>query len=213
MTTLTEQLTAAREKAREGAPTEAIAIMDKATQDLKNSAIETQVIKVGAIVPNFELPNHDGKVIKLTELLKIGPVVLTFYRGGWCPYCNLELRSLQSRLPDFIELGAQLVAITPEQPDHSMSTIERNDIAFPVLTDDHNLFAKKLGLVFTLPEDIRDIYTQFGLDVAAHNGNEDFELPLPGTFVIDQDQKVKYAFAKADYTNRADPNDILEALK
>ena len=193
-------------------PAEVTQTMQQATQDLIETGIENNAPKVGELFPNFALPNQNGDNVELSTLLEQGSVVLSFYRGGWCPYCNLELAALQKKLPEFKAKNAHLVAISPEQPDHSLSTIEKNELAFPVLTDEGNAFANKLGLVFTLPIEIQKLYAQFGIDVVAHNGDETFELPLPATFVIGQDGNVQYAFVKADYTQRAEPDDVLSAL-
>ncbi|MEB3229941.1 MAG: peroxiredoxin-like family protein [Leptolyngbyaceae bacterium] len=128
-------------------------------------------------------------------------------------YCNLELRAYQQVLPEIKALGATLVAITPETPDHSLTTTEKNELGFEVLSDVGNHVARQLGLVFTLPERLRPIYTSFGIDVAAHNGDQNFELPLAATYVINTDGTVVHAFVEADYTKRDDPEAVVKVLK
>ena len=187
--------------------------MAQATTDLINSQIAENGLKTGQKMPDFTLSNAVGKNITLSNLLAQGAVVITFYRGGWCPYCNLELRALQEILPAIEAKGATLVAISPELPDKSLSTKEKNELAYEVLSDRHNQLAKQLNLVFTLPESLRPIYANFGIDIPAHNGDSNFELPLPATYVVNTDGTVVYSFVNADYTQRANPQEIIDVLK
>ncbi|NER84847.1 MAG: AhpC/TSA family protein, partial [Leptolyngbya sp. SIO1D8] len=145
------------------------AAMQQATEELEKSGIVNQALTVGDVIPQIELPNAVGDLISVPLLLGQGPVVISFYRGGWCPYCNLELRALQQVLPEIQGLGAQLVAISPETPDSSLSTQEKNGLSFQVLSDVGNQIAQAFGLVFTLPETLRPIYQGFGIDIPAHN--------------------------------------------
>ena len=210
---LTRDLIDLRRQLRAQQPDNIKAVMDKATVDLVNSGIGDRALKVGEIAPNFTLPNAVGKDIELQSLLNTGPAVIAFYRGQWCPYCNLELRGLQQSLPELEKLGAKLVAISPQTPDNSLSTVEKNELTFEVLSDVGNRVAREFGLVFALPEELRPIYEGFGLDLPAHNGDETFELPIPATYVIAPNGNVIHAFANADYTQRLDPEEIVAALK
>ena len=187
-------------------------LMAQATTDLINSKIAEHSISKGQKLPNFTLPNAMDEEIALLTLLAEGAVVVSFYRGGWCPYCNMELRALQAALPEIQAKGATLVAISPETPDTSLSTKERNELSFEVLSDRGNALARQLGLVFTLPESLRPIYRNFGIDIPAHNGDDTFELPLPATYVVSTDGTIIYSFANADYTQRLDPAEIIKAL-
>ncbi len=187
-------------------------MMDKATEDLVKSGIADRSLKVGDRVSEFTLTNAVGKEITLRSLLAEGPVVISFYRGQWCPYCNLELRALQKALPEIIANGASLVAISPQTPDNSLSTAEKNELTFEVLSDVGNKVAREFGLVFTLPEELRPIYEGFGVDLLAHNGDKTFELPLPATYVVAADGKVISAFVDPDYTKRLEPEEIVAAL-
>ncbi|NER01459.1 MAG: AhpC/TSA family protein [Okeania sp. SIO3C4] len=193
-------------------PEDAKAKMDKAVVDLANSDIVDNSLKVGEKVPNFSLPNAVGNIVELNSLLVESPVVISFYRGGWCPYCNMELRGLQKYLPQITELGAKLIAISPETPDNSLSTTEKNELTFEVLSDGGNQVAKEFGLVFQLPEELRPIYQNFGIDLPAYNGDESFELPIPATYVIASDGTVIHAFVNPDYTQRLDPEEIINVL-
>ncbi len=213
METLTAQLKAQNDQARARLPQESLAVMDDATSTLAASGITDTSLAVGAAAPDFTLPGVDGEQVSLAKLLTDGPVVLAFYRGGWCPYCNLELRALQAALADITAAGATLVAISPQLPDNSLSTAEKLELAFPVLSDVGNVVAREYGLVFSLPEDLRSVYDGFGIDLPAANGDQTFELPVPATFVIGRDGSVAWRFVDPDYTHRGDPADVLAALK
>lgn len=213
METLTAQLKAQNDQARARLPQESLAVMDKATSTLAASGITDTSLPVGAAAPDFTLPGVNGEQVSLAKLLTDGPVVLAFYRGGWCPYCNLELRALQAALPDITAAGATLVAISPQLPDNSLSTAEKLELAFPVLSDVGNVVAREYGLVFSLPEDLRSVYDGFGIDLPAANGDQTFELPVPATFVIGRDGSVAWRFVDPDYTHRGDPADVIAAVK
>ena len=210
---LKEELAAMKAQSVAKIPKDALEVMMNATQELGASGIAEQAPKQGDKLQDFELPNQTGEQRSLAAMLKNGPVVVTFYRGGWCPYCNLQLRSYQQMLPEVKAAGGSLVAITPELPDASMSTAEKNELEFDVLTDTNAEYARRLGLVFTLPEEVRPIYEKFGINVQAHNGQGQFDLPLAATFVVNTDGIIAFAMATADYTLRAEPSDIVAALE
>ncbi|NET37895.1 MAG: AhpC/TSA family protein [Cyanothece sp. SIO1E1] len=211
--TLTQDLIELRNQFLGTVPDDVKAVMSKATEELANSGLTDRSLKVGDKVPNFSLPNATGATVAIQELLQAGPVVIAFYRGQWCPYCNLELRALQQALPQIQAQGATLVTISPQTPDNSLSTQEKNELTFEVLSDAGNEVAKDFGIVFTLPEELRPIYENFGIDVPAHNGNDTFELPISATYVVAPNGSVIHAFVEADYTKRLDPVDIVAALK
>ncbi len=211
--TLTQELQHLREQFKANQPEKVKAIMDQATQDLINSGIAETALKVGDRSPDFSLANAVGQPVDLQSLFSKGLVVISFYRGEWCPYCNLELRTLQKYLPKIQELGANLVAISPQTPDHSLSTTEKNELTFEVLSDQGNQVAKQFGLVFTVPEELRPIYQEFGIDLPSHNGNQTFELPIPATYVVATDGTIIHRFVNPDYTQRLDPEEIITALQ
>lgn len=184
--------------------------IDQLVDDLK--ADNTRRKSVGDIAPDFHLRDARGKYVSLKTALKDGPVVLNFYRGGWCPFCNLELNTLQRTLPKFKEAGAQLIAISPESPDNSLSTIEKHRLAFSVLSDVDSTIARQYGIIYQVPPYLIPVYEKFGVDIKSHNASDKLELPLPATYVVDSNQKIIYAFANEDYTIRADIKDILETL-
>lgn len=198
---------------KEKAPQNIQELMQQTTAALAESGITLKAPKTNEIMPEFSLPNHKGNNVSLSSLLEGGPVVVTFYRGGWCPYCNFELREYQESLEEIKSLGATLVAITPELPDASLSTSEKNELAFEVLSDVNAEYAKDLGLVFSLPDALKPIYLSFGIDVEAHNGKGQFGLPLAATFVIAKDGTIASAFVDADYTLRQEPSEVISVLK
>lgn len=181
-------------------------------QAVVDSGVVQHAKQVGDTAPDFSLTNAAGETVQLSDVLKEGPVVLTWYRGGWCPYCNLALRAMQKELPNFQAQGATLMALTPELPDESMSTTEKDELEFEVLSDLNNTVARDYGIVYTLTDGVASIYEEkFGL--SAHNGSDSDELPLAATYVISQDGTISYAFLDADYRNRAEPSDITAALQ
>ncbi|MEM8808140.1 MAG: peroxiredoxin-like family protein [Cyanobacteria bacterium P01_G01_bin.38] len=198
---------------RSKVPADVQGTMGKATQDLAHSGIIDRTLKVGDRIPAVTLPDATGQSFSVQAALEQGPVVLAFYRGGWCPYCNLELKALQAVLPEIQAAGAILIAIAPETPDNSLSTQEKNALTFSVLSDVGNKVSREFGLVFQLPEALRPIYKGFGIDIEAYNGDQTFELPVPATYVVAPSGEIVYAFADADYTKRAEPADVVAALK
>ncbi len=181
-------------------------------ESVEKSGIVAAAKQVGDIAPNFTLNNALGNPIALNDYLKKGPVVLTWYRGGWCPYCNLTLHQLQEELPNFNALGANLIALTPELPDKSMSTSEKNDLQFEVLSDVGNKVAKEYGIVFKLTDEVAAMYNK-SFDLNSYNGDTSNELPLAATYIINKKGQIVYAFLDADYRNRAEPSELTEFLK
>jgi peroxiredoxin len=195
------------------APQNVQELMKQVTQELADSGIVDKAPKVSEKILPFSLSNQHGDTVTLEALLEKGPVVLTFYRGGWCPYCNLELKAFQDQLANIKGENGTLVAITPELPDSSLSTAEKNALDFEVLSDVNSDYARSLGLVFSLAEELRPIYLSFGIEVEKHNGEGQFDLPLAATFVIAKDGTVASAFVTADYTARQEPAEVVAVLK
>jgi len=163
--------------------------------------------------PAFALPNANNETHTLQDFLTNGPLVISFYRGAWCPYCNLEINALQKRLPDITASGGQLIAISPQIPDKSVDQISNSQLTFEVLSDVGNKLAKECGLVFTLPESLRPIYEAWQIDIPGHNADSSFELPIPATYIIDIHSNIRYAHVEMDYTKRLEPDIIIEQLK
>lgn len=187
--------------------------MDKAQQALKDSRIAERALAAGKDAVDFTLPNARGEQVSSEALRQQGPIVVSFYRGGWCPYCSLELKALQSVNAEIEALGARLVAISPQVPDESLSTAEKNRLEFEVLSDVDSKVADQYGLTFSLAEDLRPVYKNWGADVAVVNDDPDCKLPLPATYVINQDGKIVHSFVEEDYTERLEPDEILDSLR
>jgi peroxiredoxin len=176
-------------------------------------ATERAARRLGEVAPAFVLGDQHGRPVALADLLQQGPVVLTFYRGAWCPYCNLQLRAYQATLPEITRLGATLIAVSPQTPDNSLSLAEKNELEFPVLSDAHNEVARSYGLVFKVASEMLDTYKAVGSDLVKYNGDDSWELPVPGTFVIARDGRIRLAFVDGDYSRRLEPAEILQALR
>ena len=213
MNTLQEDLKAYNQRSRSRKTAEQLATMDGATQALQELELAKRALKVGDIVPDFTLPNAQGASINLKNTLQNQAVVVSFYRGGWCPYCNLELRALQNILPQLEEADVKLIAISPQTPDNSLTTQEKNELTFEVLSDANNQVARQFGLVHQLPEDLKALYHTFNINLATSNGDESYELPLPATYLINQQGEVLFAFVDEDYTKRVNLDELLTQLK
>lgn len=209
---LTEQLAAYAQQSATRIPEPAQKIMREAITKLENSKISSKAYKKGQQLPAISLPNAQGNIVNLQEVLQENKVVIAFYRGGWCPYCNLELKALQEKLPEIEAKGAKLIAITPESPDNSLTTQEKNALSFEILTDANNEVARALGLAFQLPENLVSLYEQFGIDLKQSQGAPSNELPIAATYIVNQDGTIAYDFIEEDYKLRAEPSEILEAL-
>ncbi|KAK3693252.1 thioredoxin-like protein [Podospora appendiculata] len=177
--------------------------------DIEASFDPKQSIQPGDVLPEFSLSDATGKTTSSTELLASGPLLITFYRGGWCPYCNLALGSLQARLGEFQTRGVTLVGISPELPNTSLSVSEKNELQFPVLSDPGNELARKLGLVWTMPGYLRPLFDQFGIDLKSRNGDDSFEVPIPANLLVDGKGIVRNVYANADYRRRLEPTEAL----
>lgn len=181
--------------------------------DLLGSDVAAGARNVGDRAPDFSLPNVHGGERSLQEAIAEGPVVLSFYRGSWCPFCNLELNALQQHLPDIEACGASLIAVSPEKPDSSLSHAEKLGLQFDVLSDLGNRVADAYGLIMTVHETLRPLYPQWGIDLPAANGDDSYQLPVPATYVIDQQGIIRAACIDKDYTKRMEPAAIIEALR
>jgi peroxiredoxin len=179
---------------------------------LINSGAAEQALKEGAQAPDFTLPDARGNAVTLSHLLTQGPVVMTFYRGQWCPYCHLVLRAYQQALPHMQARGASLVAISPQTPVHSRALAEKLELAFALLSDMGNQVARQFGLVFTIDEAVRGAHKQVCADLPKFNGTESWELPMAGTFLIDQSGTVRLVFVHPDFTRRLDPSVVIARL-
>ena len=167
-------------------PAERQAVMERHIEELRNG-LATTAVRVGDRAPPIALTNAKGALVDIKLLLSCGAVIVTFYRGGWCPYCNLELRAFQKILPEIRAAGASLVAISPEKPDDTLSTVEKNALDFEVLSDVGQKVGRAFGLVYTFSDELKWAYREFGLDIPGKNGADEWALPISATYVIGQD--------------------------
>jgi peroxiredoxin len=209
---LQEKLDARKADFTRTAPKEIVQLYEGGVAQVAESGVLETARKEGEMAPDFALPGATGDTVRLSALLQQGPVVLAWYRGGWCPYCNLELAALQEALPEINKAGGQLVAISPEIPDSSLSTKEKGELGFHVLSDVGNSVAREYGIVYTLPEDVKQSFLG-RLDLPAYNADDSWELPLAVTYVIGTDGTIRYAFVDPDYRRRAEPAEIVRILQ
>lgn len=214
MSRLLDEIKKYQEAFKEKVPEDIQKIMLDATEELKRLSLSKDALKVSDKAINFELPNAVNKPVSLKEALENNEfVVINFYRGQWCPYCNLELKALQSINDELAKLNAKIIAISPQTPDSSLSTKEKNELEFEVLSDKENKVAKEYGLVFSLAEELRPIYKSFGIDIESSNKEDSYELPMPATYIINKKQEIIYSFIDEDYTKRSEPQTILDIIQ
>lgn len=213
MKTLKEQTDAKIEAGRQANP-KFMNGVDAAIQNAKEFEQGANALKVGQQAIAFELPNQEGKLVSLKNLIGKGPVVVTFYRGDWCPYCNLQLRALQAKLEDIEKLGATLVAISPQVPDGSLTKSEISEMTFTVLSDQNAKVASQYGVAWEVPEFLLDhMRVDRNLDLEKINNGNGSVLPIPATFIIGTDGIIAWNYVNVDYRTRSEPEEIVEALK
>lgn len=210
---LSEQLAAFKAEFARTAMPGRVALYDAKLEELHAVFAQRNLLKVGDVAPDFTLPNAQRKSVVLSSLLRDGPVVLIFYRGGWCPYCNLQLRAYQGFLPDIQALDGQLVAVSPQLPHDSLSTAEANALSFDVLSDVGNHVAQSYGLAYVLSKELQDALRSVNKALPDINGDESWRLPVPATFVIASRRRIVAAEINVDYRKRPDPEEILGVLK
>lgn len=194
------------------APPEIHPIMERATAELIASGQAARAVKAGDLAPTFRLKDQDGNEVSSVDLLNQGPLVVTFYRGVWCPYCNLELQALNEALPELQRHGARVVAISPQSAVNSRKSVRVNGLNFPVLNDAHNETAITFGLRFALPDYLVDLYKALKSDLPAFNGDPSWTLPMPARYVIGTDGVVAYSEVNPDYTHRPGPSEMIPVL-
>ncbi|MGG7440007.1 peroxiredoxin-like family protein [Chryseobacterium arthrosphaerae] len=212
MNTLAKQIEQLNQELSSQLPQEVINAFGKSVDDLKTKNMEDRCIRPGEKMPEFILPNATGKMIDSNDILKKGKMILAFYRGSWCPYCNLELKFLQDNLSRIKDKNAVLIAVSPQTPDHSLSMAEKNRLGFEVLSDQNNDFAKKLGIVFQLQDFVLPYYRNLGINLSEFNNNDENLLPVPAVFVVDQDRRVIFKYLDVNYMNRVDVEELIQAL-
>lgn len=192
-------------------PADIVATLDAYAESLGRRTYPA-ALREGMSAPQFALPDHRGKIVGLQNLLAYGPAVLAFYRGHWCPYCNLLLRAYQGILPELATRKAQLVAISPQTPDNSLTTVERHALTFHVLSDVGSRVAEQFGIVLSIEGPIRQTHADVGVDLEVFNGDPTWRLPVPATYVVKPDGVIAAAWIDGDFRNRTEPSEILAAL-
>lgn len=205
----------AEKRAASAARTQEVkADMQAGIESLRKTAQHERALALkGQRIPHlvFELP--DGKVTNIAEYFERGPVVLNFYRGGWCPYCMLELQSYQQKKGEFEAAGATIIALSPDSYKEIEKTRRKYKLDYLVVSDRNNLLARRMGLAFKVDDKTLARYQSFGIDLEASQGNKNNELPMPGTYVIGKNGVIEYAFIDPDYTKRAEPSEVLKVVK
>ena len=194
-------------------PKEILDTYKKAIEKLIAKHLEEQALKNGDKIPHIVLTNAIGNKTDINEVLKKGPVILTFYRGSWCPYCNLELRLYQELLPQIKKANGTLIAISPDLPDYSLSFSERKKLDFEILSDIDNKIAKQFHLVFKVDKDVVDLYKRNGFELEKQQGNSHYELPIPATYVINQKGIIVLSHVDPIYQHRMEPTLALQKIK
>lgn len=209
---LRQRLAEIRQNVEALLPADRMAPVERAIADLAGSGIEDRALQVGATAPEFELPDHNGKLVRSAELLRRGPLIVVFYRGRWCPYCITTLETWNQWLPPIQAKGARLVAISPQKPQHTFFTADQHKLAFPVLSDLGHAVARKFGLVYRLPDYLEQHYRRIFINLPNSNGDQAWELPVPASYVIGRDGRIIFAQASADFRFRAEPSEAMAAL-
>lgn len=189
------------------------AVRAEADEVFDATGIAARAVRAGDRAPDVTLPDASGRPVRLADLWQRGPLVIVFYRGGWCTYCNLQLRAWQLQSAELARLGATLVAISPQTPGNSMGTAEANALAFTVLSDSALDAANGFGLAYTLHPDLVDYYGSVGTDIPVLNGNGQWVLPVPATYVVDSAGRIRFALIEEDVRQRAEPRDVLVAIE
>lgn len=209
---LNREMARAREGMLAQMPPEVVDKMARSGRALAASGLAERAVGVGDTAPDFALPAARGGTVRLSELLSRGPVVVSFFRGGWCPYCTLEAGALKRAVPEIERLGASLVAIAPQTEEANRETDAGWSPGFPLLADAGGGVAARYGLLYPLDDTLREVYRGFGVDLEKANGNDRWELPIPATYVVGTDGTVRAAYVHTDYTTRMEPAAILAAL-
>lgn len=206
---LADQLAARAAKGTASFSDERAAVYAAQARAIEASGVADSALGKGDRAPSFELPNAVGEVVALAEVLAETPAIVSFYRGGWCPFCSLELRALQQEVESAPPGPVTLVAISPNTPDVTADTVAELELTFSVLSDRDNQVARSFGLVYQMISEMVELYRDIGRDIGALNGSEAWELPVPATYVIDQDGIIQYAFVELNHRVRAEPSEVM----
>jgi peroxiredoxin len=206
------QLDSLTAKLRAMVPAERLAVVDRFAEELVKSGLVDRALKIGDLAPAFELPDGEGMLWRSEDLLRSGPLVIVFYRGRWCAYCNAQLSALQEIHSQIAEAGASLVAISPQTQKHSYMTRDMHRLRFPVLSDQGNKVAKKFGLVYRLSPELKAMYESIMTKLPGYNGDQSWELPLVASYIAQSDRKISYARVDADWRKRPEPEELFRIV-
>jgi peroxiredoxin len=209
---LFQQLEELTTKLRAMVPAERLAVVDRSVEEILHSGLADRTLKAGDTAPGFELPDGDGMLWRSEDLLRNGPLVMIFYRGRWCAYCNTQLAALQEIHSQVAAMGASLIAISPQTQKHSYLTRDMHKLGFPVLSDAENAVAKRFGLVYRVPADLQKMYESIMTKLPGYNGDQSWELPLAATYIVQPSGQIGYARVDTDWRERPEPREILERL-
>jgi peroxiredoxin len=211
MTALQDQLDEITANTRHLVQAERLAVGERAVEELFATGVEERILPVGAVAPEFALRDSNGKVVRSADLLALGPLVIKFFRGRWCPYCMTELEAWRDLYGQLREREILMVAIGPQIQRQSDFMAGQHGLPFPVLTDTNNAVAEQFGLVYTVPEYYRDYYLSILVNSPFVNGEKSWRLPLPATYVIAKDRTILFSEAHADFRVRPEPEEALVA--
>lgn len=212
MTTLQDKLDEITAKTRELVPAARLAISERSVEELFATGIEERILPVGSLAPEFALRDATGRIIRSQDMLALGPLIINFFRGRWCPYCVTELEAWRDLYGTLRERGVLMVAIGPQTEKQNDFMADQHQLPFPVLSDPACSLAEKFGLVYTVPEYLRDYYLSILINIPFVNGDASWRLPLPATYVISRDRKLLFSEAHADFRVRPDPEEALAAV-
>ncbi len=211
--TLQEQLKQIRDATMERMPQSIIKVFTDSIDNIKKNQLKENALQVGDYVPNMNLQNSNEDNSLLSDLIEQKFLILNFYRGGWCPYCNMELREYERLRKAFNELDTDIVGISAEIPELVNQTIDKNTLSFPILTDIDAELMKAIGIVFQLDEASKKEFENFGMDFTKIHENNNFELPVPAVYVINKEMEIVFVHFEEDYMTRLEPTELLNILK
>ena len=192
-------------------PPDVLNMLNNSLTDMLNEKLDSHALQCGDIAPDFSLISTDNEEINLYQLLETQPVIISFFRGSWCPFCVKELEHFQNNL-ELIQKNAHFIAISPQKSSISAQLKKEKSMSITILTDTKNNIANKFGLVFTLPEKVRELYKSLGANLLDFNDDDSYTLPIPATYLIGQDKKIYFAYVNANYMERADISELINVI-
>ncbi len=210
--TLRQELEERKALAAQYVPADVQEVNRRTVEHLRASGIAGRILPVSSQIPGFELPDQDGNPVSSEELLRRGRLVICFFRGRWCPFCVAQLEAMNSALSQIEKSGASLVTVSPQTLKQSFFMRDQHQLRFPLLSDAHNQVARRFGLVYSVPEEQKEVYSRTFVNLPFINGDSSWELPIPATYVVGQNGVVLYAGADPDYTQRPEPEEIINVL-